>query len=203
MVRIGKIRILFATGNKHKVSEASEILQHLGYEVEQLLIGGEVPEIIEPQAEGIEEVAISKIKQARELLIGSGREDSIIMAEDSGIFIDSLGGFPGPYSSYVESTIGLPGVLRLMRPESMRGAEFRAAAAVCTGQKIVTATGVCSGTISREISGEMGFGYDPIFIPNDGDGRTCAEMSSSEKSSISHRGRALKAVSELINLPSK
>ena len=99
MARVGKMRILFATGNKHKVSEASEILQHLGYEVEQLLIEGEVPEIIEPQAEGIEEVAISKIKQARELLIGSGREDSIIMAEDSGIFIDSLGGFPGPYSA--------------------------------------------------------------------------------------------------------
>ena len=203
MVRIGKIRILFATGNKHKVSEASEILQHLGYEVEQLLIGGEVPEIIEPQAEGIEEVAISKIKQARELVFGSELEDSIIIAEDSGLFIDSLHGFPGPYSSYVERTIGLSGILQLLPPESGREAEFRAVAAVYTGGKILTGTRICRGEISREISGEMGFGYDPIFIPDDGDGRTCGEMSSTEKSSISHRGRALKAVSELLNPPSK
>jgi|TARA_B100001996_G_scaffold92629_1_gene69020 XTP/dITP diphosphohydrolase len=197
------MRILFATGNKHKVSEASEILNHLGFEVEQLLIEGEVPEIVEPQAEGIEEVAISKIKQARELVMGTDQEDSIIMAEDSGLFIDSIGGFPGPYSSYVEKTIGLPGVLKLLAPESIRGAEFRAIAAVCSGGDIVTATGVCRGVISREISGEMGFGYDPIFIPDDGDGRTCGEMSPSEKSSISHRARALKAVSELLNRPSK
>ena len=197
------MRILFATGNKHKVSEASEILNHLGFEVEQLLIEGEVPEIVEPQAEGIEDVAISKIKQARELVMGTDQEDSIIMAEDSGLFIDSIGGFPGPYSSYVEKTIGLPGVLKLLAPESIRGAEFRAIAAVCSGGDIVTATGVCRGVISREISGEMGFGYDPIFIPDDGDGRTCGEMSPSEKSSISHRARALKAVSELLNRPSK
>ncbi|MEC7720768.1 MAG: non-canonical purine NTP pyrophosphatase, partial [Candidatus Thermoplasmatota archaeon] len=72
------MRILFATGNKHKVSEASEALAHLGYEVDQLLIQGQEPKLIEPQAEGVEEVAISKIKQARELVIGSESEDSII-----------------------------------------------------------------------------------------------------------------------------
>ncbi len=201
--RVGKMLILFATGNKNKVSEASEILAHLGYEVEQLLIRGKAPELIEPQAEGIEEVAVSKIKQARELVIGTEMENSIIMAEDSGLFIDSLNGFPGPYSSYVESTIGLPGILKLMPPDSGRGAEFRAIAAACMGGEIVTASGICRGKISEEISGEMGFRYDPIFIPDDGDGRTCGELSSLEKSSISHRGRALKALSELLNPPSK
>ncbi len=197
------MQVLFATGNKHKVSEASEALSHLGYEVEQLLIQGQAPKLIEPQAEGIEEVAISKIKQARELVFGSELEDSIIIAEDSGLFIDSLHGFPGPYSSYVERTIGLSGILQLIPSQSGREAEFRAVAAVYIGGEILTGTGVCRGTISREISGEMGFGYDPIFIPDDGDGRTCGEMSSTEKSSISHRGRALKAVSELLNPPSK
>ncbi len=197
------MRILFATGNKHKVSEASEALAHLGYEVDQLLIQGQAPKLIEPQAEGVEEVAISKIKQARELVIGSELEDSIILAEDSGLFIDSLHGFPGPYSSYAERTIGLSGILQLLPSESGREAEFRAVAAVYTEGKILTGTGICRGEISREISGEMGFGYDPIFIPYDGDGRTCGEMSPTEKSSISHRGRALKAVSELLNPPSK
>jgi len=197
------MHILFATGNKHKVSEASEILTHLGYGVEQLLIRGKAPELIEPQAEGIEEVAISKIKQARELVMGTELEGSIILAEDSGLFIDSLEGFPGPYSSYVEDTIGLPGILQLMSSETGRRAEFRAIAAAYIDGSIVIGTGICKGEISGEISGEMGFGYDPIFIPDDGDGRTCGEMSSTEKSSISHRGRALKAVSELLNLPSK
>lgn len=197
------MRILFATGNRHKVSEASEILSHLGYEVDQLLIHGQVPELIEPQAEGIEEVAISKVMQARDLVIGTELEDSIILAEDSGLFIDSLRGFPGPFSSYVEGTIGLSGILHLIPPESGREAEFRAIAAVYIEGEILTGTGICSGVISREISGEMGFGYDPIFIPHDGDGRTCGEMSSTEKSSISHRGRALKEVSELLNPPSK
>ncbi|MFL2975614.1 MAG: RdgB/HAM1 family non-canonical purine NTP pyrophosphatase [Candidatus Thalassarchaeaceae archaeon] len=197
------MHILFATGNKHKVSEASEILSHLGYGVEQLLIRGKAPELIEPQAEGIEEVAISKIKQARELVMGTELEGSIILAEDSGLFIDSLGGFPGPYSSYVENTIGLPGILQLMTPETGRRAEFRAIAAVYIDGNIFFGNGICEGEISEEISGEMGFGFDPIFIPDDGDGRTCGEMSSMEKSSISHRGRALKAVSELLNPPSK
>ena len=197
------MQILFATGNKHKVSEASEILTHLGYGVEQLLIRGKAPKLIEPQAEGIEEVAISKIKQARELVIGTGLEGSIILAEDSGLFIDSLEGFPGPYSSYVENTIGLPGILQLMSSENGRRAEFRAIAVAYIDGNIVIGTRICTGEISREISGEMGFGYDPIFIPDDGDGRTYGEMSSTEKSSFSHRGRALKAVSELLNPPSK
>ena len=120
------MRILFATGNKNKVSEASEALAHVGYEVDQLLIQGQAPELIEPQAEGIEEVAISKIKQARELVIGTDLEDSTILAEDSGLFIDSLRGFPGPYSSYVEGTIGLSGILDLMPSNSGRGAEYKA-----------------------------------------------------------------------------
>ncbi|HIG34357.1 MAG TPA: RdgB/HAM1 family non-canonical purine NTP pyrophosphatase [Candidatus Poseidoniales archaeon] len=197
------MHILFATGNEHKVSEAAAILAPLGHEVEPLLIQGNPPEFIEPQAEGIEEVALSKIEQARELVMGTKLEDSIILVEDSGLFIDALGGFPGPYSSYVESTIGLPGILQLMSAEPERGAEFRTIAVISIEGNTITETGTCRGKISKQLSGDTGFGYDPIFIPEDGDGRTCGEMSSIEKSSISHRGRALKAISELLNSPSK
>ncbi|HJM24363.1 MAG TPA: RdgB/HAM1 family non-canonical purine NTP pyrophosphatase [Candidatus Thalassarchaeaceae archaeon] len=195
--------IHFATGNEHKVSEASAILSPLGFEVESLLIEGKAPEFTEPQSEGIEEVALSKIEQAREMVAGTELEGSIILVEDSGLFIDSLGGFPGPYSSYIENTIGLSGVLQLMSGEADRGAEFRAVAAISIDGNTVTETGICRGEISEKLSGDLGFGFDPIFIPKDGDGRTCAELSPTEKSSISHRGRALKAVSELLNLPSK
>jgi len=197
------MRILFATGNENKVSEASSILGPLGYRVESLTVNGIKPEFIEPQAEGIEAVALSKIEQALDLVKGTQLEGSIILVEDSGLFIESLGGFPGPYSSYVEKTIGLSGILRLMSDESAREAEFRAVAAISGPGFTFTGSGKSSGEISNEVIGQMGFGYDPIFIPHDGDGRTCGELSPEEKSSISHRAKALKAVSEYLNPPSK
>tara|TARA_B100000686_G_C16768644_1_gene963516 strand:- start:54 stop:647 length:594 start_codon:yes stop_codon:yes gene_type:complete len=197
------MRILFATGNEHKVSEASSILSPLGFVVEPLLIDGQTPDLVEPQTDGIEDVTLSKLDQARSMTMGTEFEGEILLAEDSGLFIDSLSGFPGPFSSFIEKTIGLNGVLKLMSGISDRGAEFRAVAAICFEGKILTSTGICRGEISEKISGEMGFGYDPIFIPEGSEGKTCGELSPYEKSSISHRGFALKGVSELLNLPSK
>ena len=197
------MRVLFATGNQNKVTEASGILSPLGFVVEQLLIGGQVPALVEPQAEGIEEIAISKLEQAVSLTMGTEFENEALLVEDSGLFIDSLSGFPGPYSSFVHKTIGLPGVLSLMSGETNREAEFRAVAALSFQGNMLTSTGVCRGFISEKITGDSGFGYDPIFIPEETNGRTCAQLSQDEKSSISHRGFALKGVSELLNPPSK
>ena len=197
------MEFLFATGNAHKVSEASEIMSHFGHIVLQLKIDGKPPEFIEPQTEGIKEVALSKAKQARELVKGTDYEGSAILVEDSGIFIESLGGFPGPYSSFVEGTIGLRGILDLLQKKENRRAEYRAVAVVSLPEKTMITEGKCPGIISEEILGDRGFGYDPIFIPNEGDGRTCGELFPDEKSAISHRGRALKALSELLNSPSK
>ena len=197
------MRVLFVTGNQNKITEASVILSPLGFAVEQLLIGGQVPDLIEPQAEGIEEIARSKLEQAVSLTMGTELENEVLLVEDSGLFIDSLSGFPGPYSSFVQETIGLSGVLTLMAGKADRGAEFRAVAAASFQGNILTSTGICRGVISENISGDSGFGYDPIFIPEEANGRTCAQLSSNEKSSISHRGFALKGVSELLNLPSK
>jgi len=106
------MRVLFVTGNQNKVTEASDILSPLGFVIEQLLIGGQVPDLIEPQAEGIEEIAKSKLEQAVSLTMGTEFENEALLVEDSGLFIDSLSGFPGPYSSFVHETIGLSGVLR-------------------------------------------------------------------------------------------
>ncbi|MBI88057.1 MAG: non-canonical purine NTP pyrophosphatase, RdgB/HAM1 family [Euryarchaeota archaeon] len=198
-----QMEILFATGNKNKVSEASEIFSKQGLKVLQLELEGLIPEFVEPQSDDIEEVALSKIDQAREMVRGTQMEKSAILVEDSGLFVDSLDGFPGPYSSYVERTIGLRGILDLLKLQHNRDAEFRALAAISFDGKIITALGSCSGIIANTILGESGFGYDPIFIPHEGDGRTCGEMTKEEKSQISHRGRALKAVSELLIPPSK
>ena len=197
------MRVLFVTGNQNKVAEAYGILSPLGFYVEQLFIDGKAPDLVEPQAEEIEEIAKYKLEQAVSLTMGTEFENEAVLVEDSGLFIDSLSGFPGPYSSFVKETIGLSGILSLMSGETDRGAEFRAVAAVYFKGKIMTCTGICRGFVSENISGDSGFGYDPIFIPEEANGRTCAQLSPEEKSSISHRGFALKGVSELLIPPSK
>ena len=197
------MEIFFATSNSHKVSEAAAILDPLGHRVQPLLLNGRPLELVEPQAEGIEEVARSKLEQAVEATSGMLGSQTAILVEDSGLFVDSLGGFPGPFSSYVESTIGLQGILSLMEGVESRGAEYRAVAVLGFEGGTLRSSGLCRGVISTTASGSNGFGYDPIFVPEEGDGRTCGELSPHEKSQVSHRARALKGLSELLNPPSK
>ena len=197
------MEIFFATSNSHKVSEAAAILGPLGHRVQPLLLNGRPLELVEPQAEGIEEVARSKLEQAVEATSGMLGSQTAILVEDSGLFVDSLGGFPGPFSSYVESTIGLQGILSLMEGVESRGAEYRAVAVLGFEGGTLRSSGLCRGVISTTASGSNGFGYDPIFVPEEGDGRTCGELSPHEKSQVSHRARALKGLSELLNPPSK
>ena len=137
------------------------------------------------------------------MMQGTELEGSAIMVEDSGLFIDSLDGFPGAYSSFVEGTVGLDGILRLLEDAGDRGAEYRAVAIVDSEGRTWQANGICRGRISKEMLGSGGFGYDPIFVPAEGDGRTCAQMSAEEKSAISHRGQALRGLSEVLSSASR
>ena len=196
------MKIVFVTSNKGKVLEASEIFAPLGHTVEQFLDNGEAPEFSEPQSDGIEEVTISKMEQALMMLEGDPDEETAIIVEDAGLFIDSLGGFPGPYSSYVEGKLGLDGVLKIMEGDENRSAEFRAVVAFHHLGHTNIFRGVCKGTIAHEKRGRGGFGYDPIFVPSSSDGRTSAEMSTVEKSSISHRGEALNKLIQFLAPPS-
>ena len=162
------MEFLLATINSQKVYDASATLSQFGYIVSQLEINGKIPELTEPQSEGIDEVALSKIRQARELVRGTQMEDKAILVEDSGIFIESLDGFPGPYSSYVERTIGLRGILDLLQTDLERRAEYRAVAVISMEGETISASGVCCGTISKKISGDMGFGsvsYTHLTLP--------------------------------------
>jgi XTP/dITP diphosphohydrolase len=114
-----------------------------------------------------------------------------VVSEDAGLFVNALGGFPGPYSSYVFKTLGTNGILRLMKNGSKRGAFFQAAVAFCTPKTRPRCfTGVVDGVVSRKPRGTNGFGFDPIFIPRQGDGRTFAEMATEEKNALSHRAMA-------------
>ena len=112
----------------------------------------------------------------------------MLLVEDSGLFIDALPDFPGVYSSFVFKSLGCEGILKLL--EDNRDARFMTAAALWTGEAVEVFIGVCEGEISREIHGEGGFGYDPIFIATDANCHA-AELDKTTKNRISHRGKAM------------
>tara|TARA_B110000438_G_scaffold211271_2_gene203315 strand:- start:812 stop:1462 length:651 start_codon:yes stop_codon:yes gene_type:complete len=183
----------FLTGNPGKLAEAQTLLSPLGWEIQSFKIDGKVPDVIEPQSDNLTTVALAKIAQGVELLASQNRLGESLLVEDSGLFIDALPEFPGVYSAHVLQSIGCDGILRLLDEE--RTAYFLTVAALWTGEAVEVFLGRCDGSISVEIRGDDGFGYDPIFIPDESqDGRTFAEMSSDEKSTFSHRGRALRAL---------
>ena len=187
----------FLTGNRGKLSEAEELLGPLGIHVQSFQIEGEIPDVIEPQSESLTTVALAKIAQGVELLAAAERLQEMLLVEDTGLFIDALPDFPGVYSSHVLKSLGCQGILKLL--DDHRDARFITAAALWTGEAVEVFVGTCQGKIATEIRGQDGFGYDPIFVPNDTeDERTFAEMTADEKSAISHRGKALRALYEYI-----
>lgn len=119
------------------------------------------------------------------------RQDLNILIDDSGLFVNALGGFPGVFSSHAFRTIGNEGILRLLKGVENRAARFEACFGLLLHGEKFLFTGVCMGTIAHSPRGAGGFGFDPIFIP-EGSDRTFAEMSTEEKNVLSHRGRAVK-----------
>ena len=175
--------LYFITSNNGKVHEATEKLKPFDYNIIQKNYG--YPEI---QTETLEEVAQFGVKHFHQKNI-----DHPFILEDAGLFIDGLKGFPGVYSSYVYFTIGLDGILELMKNviDEKRTAQFRSVFAYGTPQgDIQLFIGSCQGIITREKQGSKGFGYDPIFKPNSFD-KTFAEIETNEKNRISHRAKSL------------
>lgn len=187
--------VRFVTGNGGKVREAREYLESVGEEVEQVAY-----DYAEIQSDDLAEIAARGAQEAFEALGG----DEPVVVDDTGLFVDALDGFPGPYSAYVEHTVGVERVWHLVEPEENRRARFRSVIAYADGEReaqsasegtsgegteprVKTFEGAVRGRIVAP-RGEGGFGYDPIF---EHDGETLAEMSTEEKNAISHRGRAL------------
>lgn len=173
--------VYFLTSNRHKFQEARGVLKEYGLRVKMLR--RKIEEIQHDKLEKIAVVALSRASVGLKLPA---------FVEDAGLFVEALGGFPGPYSSYVYRTIGLQGILRLLEGREDRGAEFRSVVAFREPPGIMKAfLGVAKGIISHHAKGDQGFGFDPIFIP-DGSEVTFGEMPMEEKSLHSHRGRALR-----------
>ena len=188
----------FLTGNSGKLAEAQTQFGSLGWKIQSFEIDGKVPDVIEPQSDNLTTVALAKIAQGVELLAAEGRIEESLLVEDSGLFIDALAGFPGVYSAHVHQSLGCEGILRLLDDE--RAAHFLTVIALWTGEAVEVFVGRCDGKISMQIKGDGGFGYDPIFIPDDIDNNsTFAEMTREEKSTCSHRSRALRALFDYLN----
>lgn len=189
-------RIVFATGNAGKMREIKEILADMGMEIVSMKeMGIDIP--IEENGHTFEENAIIKAKAVARVCT------DIVLADDSGLEIDYLNKEPGIYSArYMgEDTPYSVKNAELIRrlegvPDEQRSARFVCAiAAVMPDGEVLTATGEIEGRIGYEEQGENGFGYDPIFyVPEYG--KTTAQLSDSEKNSISHRGRALRRMRE-------
>lgn len=171
----------FVTTNVNKFLEVREIAAEFGVEIEHINLP-----YLEIQSSNLEDVAKIGAQQAYGML------KRPCFVEDSGLFIDELRGFPGPYSSYVFKTIGNEGILKLMNGVVNRRAEFVSVIGYCRSPtEVFVFRGVTAGEISHEVRGSGGFGFDPIFIPS-GESRTFAEMSITEKNKFSHRGKAVK-----------
>ncbi|MFB6078670.1 MAG: XTP/dITP diphosphatase [Halarchaeum sp.] len=167
----------FVTTNDGKVREARDYLAGIT-DVEQFDY-----DYAEIQSDDLAEIAA---RGAREAFEAAGGEDPVIV-DDAGLFVDGLGGFPGPYSAYVEGTLGVERVWELAEDLDDRSASFRCVVAYADESQVTTFRGAVPGTIVAP-RGDGGFGYDPIF---EHDGETFAEMATAEKNDLSHRGRAL------------
>ncbi len=177
--------ILFATGNQHKFTEAKAILEKSGIELQQY--PHRPPEL---QADSLDVIAQNGCEQLLRKL------QQPVFVEDAGLFIDHLKGFPGPFSSYVLRTLGNSGILTLMNGVTNRSACFRSAIAFASPtQPCLIFIGETFGQISESIRGTE-WGFDPIFCPIEGKGKTYAEMDVKEKNQISHRAKALTALAD-------
>lgn len=180
-------RLTLVSGNAGKLAEVRAHLAPLGWQVEADRRG--YPEV---QAETLAEVTAF----GADWLLAHGLGPPFAL-EDSGLFVDALGGFPGVQSRHALEHIGLEGLLRLVAGRD-RTARFR------TDLLYVDAAGgrhhlagECVGTLADAPRGAGGFGYDPLFVPR-GASRTFAEMTVEEKGALSHRGQAVQALARLL-----
>ncbi|MGH9172541.1 MAG: RdgB/HAM1 family non-canonical purine NTP pyrophosphatase [Acidimicrobiales bacterium] len=188
-------RLVLASANPDKAADIRAILRAAAGECELLARPADVPDVDET-GETLEDNARLK---AMALLDATGIAS---VADDTGLEVDALGGAPGVYSAryagagatYADNVAKLLSALDGVPPESRTARFSTVALAVFPDGSEIVASGSVGGWIAEAGRGQNGFGYDPVFVPDGGDGRTFAEMSPPEKHSLSHRGRAFRAL---------
>ncbi|MCL2504435.1 MAG: RdgB/HAM1 family non-canonical purine NTP pyrophosphatase [Coriobacteriia bacterium] len=196
----GSATVIVATGNAGKLAEIRAALGFTGW---RFIAAGEACEDWSGPAEDGETFEANARIKAR-----AAWEHFKLpaLADDSGLEVDALGGRPGVFSSRyagsdatdADNNTKLLAELSAV-PEASRKARFRATVILIKGDGTeAVATGACEGMIGRVTSGDGGFGYDPLFLPEGASGRTMAELTLAEKNAISHRGAALRALAAKI-----
>ena len=188
------MRIVCASANPHKVEELARLLPSW---VDLVARPSDIGDIDEdaPTLEG------NAIIKAVEI---ANHASEWAIADDTGLEVDSLNGAPGVRSArfageHATDAENRALLLAKLDGATNRSARFRTVVALVSSKgDIHFVGGECVGTIAESERGESGFGYDSLFIPADGDGRTFAEMNGPEKDAVSHRGRALAQIPELL-----
>ena len=173
------MRIAFITSNEAKFAEARDVCNANGIDLYHISF-----EYDEPRADD----CITVVRKSVEIL--KNRHNFPFIIEDSGLFINALNGFPGPYSAWAYKKIGLDGILRLMEGVGDRSCYFVSAVGFYDGENTHVFDGRVDGTLSTEVRGSEGFGYDPLFIPKDYKFTFSENMSLKRK--LSHRTMAIK-----------
>jgi XTP/dITP diphosphohydrolase len=191
------VRIVCASANPHKAAEIADLMHGIAELVPR-------------------PVNLADIDEYEDTLVGNARLKAAAVcaatglpavADDTGLEIDALGGAPGVRTARwggepPDDALNRARALRELAGARSRTGRFRTVALVRfpDGRELV-AEGTCEGTIAEAERGSRGFGYDPLFIPAEGDGRTFAEMTIEEKHRLSHRGRAFRSLALLLSPP--
>ncbi len=189
------LRVVCASANPHKVAEIND------------LMSGVVDLLPRP-------LDLADVDENDDTLVGNARLKARAvcdatglpaLADDTGLEVAALGGAPGVRTARFageppNDANNRAKLLRDLDGKTDRSARFRTVAILCfpDGRELV-AEGICDGEIAGAERGERGFGYDPVFVPREGDGRTFAEMTIADKHALSHRGRAFRTLSGLLN----
>jgi len=189
------IELVVATRNRHKTHEIQNIL---GPEFKVRDLGAH-PEVSEIHESGTSFVENAKLKA----LAASSQLPALVIADDSGLEVDALGGAPGIYSARYAGVNAtdrdkidklLRELARVRATDDGRRARFRCVVALArNGDLLGTFEGTVEGRIADKARGDAGFGYDPIFVP-DGFEQTFGELTTEVKNTISHRGKAIRAL---------
>jgi len=189
-------KLVLATDNKNKINEIKDILSDLPIEIlSKDQIGLEDLKVIEDGKTLVD----NSLKKAREI---AKYTDYLVVADDTGLFVEKLDGKPGVYSSRYAGEDGNDKKNVELLLKNLEGEESRAyfETVICLiteDKKEYIASGRCYGKVLTTIRGENGFGYDPIFQP-DGFDRTFAELGSKQKNEISHRRKAIENLREIL-----
>jgi XTP/dITP diphosphohydrolase len=190
------MKLVLATRNAHKLEEIRAILADLPVQLLTLDDLDDMPDELPEDGDTFEHNALQKARYVYD------RTGLLTCADDSGIEVDALDGRPGVHSKRFSPQATGPAnnrkLLAMLDGRTDRSARFRCVLALVGDGVQHTVDGRCEGRIALTGTGEGGFGYDPIFLPDEAPGRSMAQLNMAQKNAISHRGRSFSQLPDIL-----